>query len=135
MLGKLDGKWIALGVLIMVVLNIAAAYIIGLALAPALKNATSLEDLSLSNGQVLLALVINTVSFLIGGFIVGVKSVGRTILEPGISAVAAVLIVLLVSREFSVVHLLVSGVVPFAAAVIGGWLGERRQAAGAQGPQ
>ena len=35
-----------------------------------------------------LALLINVLAFLIGGFIVGIKSAGRTIIEPGISAVA-----------------------------------------------
>ena len=65
---------------------------------------------------------------MIGGFIVGVKSTGRTILEPGISAAIAVVIALLISGNFSVVNMLAGGLVPFVAGVIGGWLGERRQA-------
>ena len=76
----------------------------------------------------LLALVINVLSFLIGGFIVGVKSAGRTILEPGISALIAVLIALVISRQLTVTNLIIGGLVPFAAGVLGGWLGERRQA-------
>jgi hypothetical protein len=63
----------------------------------------------------------------IGGFIVGLKSAGRTVLEPGISAAIAVLIALLLSGVFTIGNLLVGGLVPFAAGVFGGWLGERRQ--------
>ena len=72
--------------------------------------------------------MVNFLSFVIGGFIVGVKSTGRTILEPGISAAIAVVIALLISGNFSVVNMLAGGLVPFVAGVIGGWLGERRQA-------
>ena len=75
----------------------------------------------------LMVAVFNVLAFLIGGFIVGVKSVGRTIIEPGISAAIAVLIGLLISGNFSIVNLIVAGLVPFAAGVAGGWLGERRQ--------
>jgi hypothetical protein len=64
---------------------------------------------------------------LIGGFIVGLRSAGRTILEPGISALVAVLIALVISRQLTVLNLIIGGLVPFAAGVLGGWLGERRQ--------
>src|SRR5262245_10559011 len=53
--------------------------------------------------------VLNFLAFAIGGFIVGVKSAGRTILEPGISAAVAVLIALLISGNFTVVNLLAVG--------------------------
>ena len=69
----------------------------------------------------------NFLSFLIGGFIVGVKSAGRTILEPGISAALAVVLALLISSNFSLMNILAGGLIPFAAGVLGGWLGERRQ--------
>jgi hypothetical protein len=130
MTGKLDWKWIAIGVVIMLVLNIAAGLLLGLLLSPQLKGAASPEEISLSGGQVLLALVINVLSFLIGGFIVGLRSAGRTILEPGISALVAVLIALVVSRQLTVLNLIIGGLVPFAAGVLGGWLGERRQGNG-----
>jgi hypothetical protein len=71
--------------------------------------------------------VFNILAFLIGGFIVGVKSIGRTILEPGISAAIAVLIGLLISGNFTLGNLFIGGLVPFAAGIAGGWLGERRQ--------
>ena len=128
MTGKLDWKWIAIGVVIMVVLNLAAGLLLGVILGPQLKGAASPAEISLSGGQMLLALVINVLSFLIGGFIVGVKSAGRTILEPGISALIAVLIALVISRQLTVTNLIIGGLVPFAAGVLGGWLGERRQA-------
>ena len=128
MTGKLDWKWIAIGVVIMVVLNLAAGLLLGVILGPRLKGAASPAEISLSGGQMLLALVVNVLSFLIGGFIVGVKSAGRTVLEPGISALIAVLIALVISRQLTVTNLIIGGLVPFAAGVLGGWLGERRQA-------
>jgi hypothetical protein len=129
MTGKLDWKWIAIGVVIMLVLNLAAGFILALVLRPQLEGATNPEEISLSGGQMALALIINILSFLIGGFIVGLKSAGRTILEPGISALVAVIIALLISGQLTALNLIVSGLVPFAAGVLGGWLGERRQAA------
>jgi hypothetical protein len=134
MTGKLDWKWIGIGVVIMLVLNLAAGLILALVLGPQLaatpaEGTPSPEDLNLSGGQVLLALIINVLSFLIGGFIVGLKSAGRTILEPGISALVAVIITLLISGQLTAMNLIVGGLVPFAAGVLGGWLGERRQAA------
>ena len=130
MTGKLDWKWIAIGVVIMVVLNLAAGLLLGLVLSPQLKTAASPGEISLSGGQVLLAVVVNILSFLIGGFIVGLRSAGRTILEPGVSALVAVLIALVVSRQLTVLNLVIGGLVPFAAGVLGGWLGERRQGNG-----
>jgi MFS family permease len=124
---KLDWKWIGIGVVIMVVLNIVVGLILGAVLAPQLKEVTDPENVSLSGWQVLLAAALNFLAFLIGGYIVGVKSVGRTILEPGISAAIAVVIALIVSGNFTVLNLLGGGLVPFLAGVLGGWLGERRQ--------
>ncbi len=123
---RLDWKWIGIGVLTMIALNFAAALIVGLILAPQLSGVTSPEQINLSSGQMWLALIVNVLSFLIGGFIVGVKSAGRTIIEPGISALAAVLIVLVLSRQLSFGNLFIGGLVPFAAGVLGGWLGEQR---------
>ena len=88
---------------------------------------TSPEDVRLSGGQLALAAVLNILVFAIGGFIVGVKSAGRTILEPGISAAVAVVIALLISGNFTIGNIIAGGIVPFLAGVAGGWLGERRQ--------
>jgi hypothetical protein len=124
---KLDWKWIGIGVLIMVALNIAAGFVLALFLGSQVAGATNVEDISLSGGQVALVALVNFLSFVIGGFIVGVKSVGRTILEPGISAAIAVVIALVLSGNFSFVNMIAGGLVPFIAGVLGGWLGERRQ--------
>jgi hypothetical protein len=127
MTAKLDCKWIAIGVLIMVALNIAAGFLLVLVLRPEVQGATSAEGITLSGGQAALVAVVNFLSFAIGGFIVGLKSAGRTILEPGISAAIAVVIALLISGNFTIVNMLAGGLVPFLAGVLGGWLGERRQ--------
>ncbi len=129
MTGKLDWKWIGIGVVVMVVLNLIAGLILGVFLGPQMQEAASPEDIRLSSGQAVLAAVLNFLAFAIGGFIVGLKSVGRTILEPGISAAIAVVIALLISGNFTLTNILAGGLVPFFAGVLGGWLGERRQGA------
>jgi magnesium-transporting ATPase (P-type) len=127
MSGSLDWKWIGIGVVVMIVLNLLGGLLIGLVFRTELEGVTSPEQLQLSGGQIALAAVINFLAFLIGGFIVGLKSAGRTILEPGISAAIAVVIALLISGNFGLLNLLAGGLVPFIAGVLGGWLGERRQ--------
>jgi hypothetical protein len=122
----LDWKWIGIGVVVMIVLNLIAGLILGLFLGPQLEGAPSPGDIQLSGGQVTLAAVLNFLAFAIGGFIVGLKSAGRTILEPGISAAVAVLIALLIAGNFSAVNLFAVGLVPFIAGVLGGWFGESR---------
>jgi len=127
MAGKLDWKWIGIGVAIMVALNILAGFLMALVLGPSLQEAATVDEVALSGGQLALLGAVNFLSFLIGGFIVGVKSAGRTILEPGISAALAVVLALLISSNFSLMNILAGGLIPFAAGVLGGWLGERRQ--------
>jgi len=127
-MGNLDWKWIGFGVLIMLGLSIVAGIILGLFLGPDIGDATQVEDIELSGGQMAMVALVNFLVFVIGGFIVGVKSAGRTILEPGISAAVAVIIALLISGNFSLGGLLAGGLVPFLAGVLGGWIGERRQA-------
>lgn len=125
---KLDWKWIAIGLVIMVVLSLLGGFLMSMVLGNQIEGATGPEGITLSGGQVVLALIVNILSFLIGGVIVGIKSAGRTILEPGISALIAVLVLLLISQQLTVMNLLVGGVLPFLAGVLGGWLGERRGA-------
>ncbi|HLT89712.1 MAG TPA: hypothetical protein VKZ85_02120 [Woeseiaceae bacterium] len=126
---NLDWKWIGIGVLIMVALNIVAGLLLAPFLGPGVEGATSMEDVDLGAGQMAMLALVNFLIFVIGGFIVGVKSAGRTILEPGISAALAVLLALLVWQNFSIGNLIGSALVPFLAGVLGGWLGERRQEA------
>ena len=123
----LDWKWIGIGVVVMIVLNLVGGFILGLVLGPQMEGVTSPEDIQLSGGQIALAAVINFLAFAIGGFIVGLKSAGRTILEPGISAAIAVIVALLISGNFGLLNIIAGGLVPFIAGVLGGWLGERRQ--------
>jgi hypothetical protein len=123
----LDWKWIGIGVVVMIVLTLIAGLILGLVLGPALEGATSPEEVSFSGGQIVFATLLNLLAFAIGGFIVGVKLAGRTILEPGVSAAIAVVIALLISGNFSIGNIIAGGIIPFAAGVLGGWLGEKRQ--------
>jgi hypothetical protein len=127
MAGKLDWKWIGLGVLIMLGLALAASFILAMVLG--LQAGPEGQPVGLTGGQMFLVAVVNFLVFMIGGFIVGLKSAGRTILEPGISAAIAVLIGLLLSGNFTVGNMIAGGIIPFAAGVLGGWLGERRQEA------
>jgi hypothetical protein len=127
MTGNLDWKWIGIGVVVMIVLNLIAGLILALFLGPELEGVAGPEDVQLSGGQIVLAALLNFLTFAIGGFIVGLKSAGRTILEPGISAAIAVVIALLISGNFSIGNIIAGGIVPFLAGVLGGWLGERRQ--------
>jgi hypothetical protein len=127
MTGRLDWKWIAIGVLVMVVLNLIAGLVLALALGSSVEGVEDVEHLRVSSSQIVLLVSINILTFGIGGFIVGIKSAGRTILEPGISAAIAVIIALLISGNFTIGNLIAGGLLPFGAGVLGGWLGELRQ--------
>lgn len=74
-----------------------------------------------------LAAILSFLSFAIGGFIEGVRSAGRTVVEPAISAAIAVALSLLLGGACSLGHLLAGGLMPFLAGLLGGWLGEWRQ--------
>jgi hypothetical protein len=127
MVGNLDWKWIGFGVLIMLGLAFAAGLILAFALG--LEGTAEGEEIALTGGQAVLVAAANFLTFMIGGYIVGVKSAGRTIIEPGISAALAVVIGLLLAGSFTLGAMIAGGIVPFAAGVLGGWLGERRQKA------
>ena len=128
MRGGLDWKWIGIGAVIMFGLSLLAgliaAALVGNQLAGPPDEATVA---GIGTGRLILLAVISFASFLIGGYIVGLKSPGRTILEPGISAAIAVAIGLLLGGAFTVGNLFAGGLVPFLAGLLGGWLGERRQ--------
>jgi uncharacterized protein YneF (UPF0154 family) len=124
---KLDWKWIGLGALIMIALSLVAGLILGVFIGTQLEGVTDPADIQLSGGQVALAALLNFLAFAIGGFIVGVKSAGKTIIEPGIAAAASVAVALLLAGSFTPVNLIAGGLVPFLAGILGGWLGERRQ--------
>ena len=134
MFGDLDWRWIAIGVAIMFGLNLIASLILVPLIGDSVPaTATNPQDAAaaLSGGQLALGALISIASFTIGGYIVGLKSPGRTIVEPGISAAIAVIIGLLLSGAFTLGNLLVGGLVPFLAGLLGGYLGERHQSRGA----
>lgn len=124
---NLDWKWIGFGLLIMLGLNIVAGVILAAVLGSQLQGVTNPEDITLSSGQMALAAALNFLAFAIGGYIVGLKSAGRTIVEPALAAALAVAGALLISGSFTMGNLLVGGLVPFLAGLLGGWLGEKRQ--------
>ena len=127
MSGNLDWKWIGFGVLIMLGLSIVAGIVLGLFLMPDIQDATQVEKIELSGGKMAALALVNFLVFVIGGFIVGLKSTGRTILEPGISAAIAVIVALVLAGTFTFGSVIAGGLVPFLAGVLGGWIGERRQ--------
>ncbi|MFO1113180.1 MAG: hypothetical protein U1E38_00510 [Rhodospirillales bacterium] len=68
---------IGIGVVIMIGLNIAAGLIAVMVMGTQLKDAGTIEELSLSGGQMLFLAVLNFLAFLIGGFIVGLEVGGQ----------------------------------------------------------
>jgi hypothetical protein len=132
MAGGLDGRWIGIGVAIMFGLNLVASLVLALVLGDGVPaTATTPEEAAaaLGAGRLALGALVGIASFALGGYVVGVKSPGRTILEPGISAAIAVLLGLLLSGALTLGNLLAGGLLPFLAGLLGGYLGERRQSA------
>jgi hypothetical protein len=130
MSGNLDWRWIGIGVAIMFGLNIVASLIIAALIGGDIPEAATTPEeaaATIGGGRLLLGAVISILSFAIGGYIVGLKSPGRTILEPGISAAIAVVIGLVISGALTPANLLLGGLVPFLAGLAGGYLGERQQ--------
>jgi hypothetical protein len=128
-----DWKWVGIGALIMLALSFFGGLLVSLVwgeeLAAAAEGPTT--DIALTGGQLAVFALISFLGFAIGGYIVGVRSAGRTILEPAVAAAVAVAIGLLIAGQFSFGNLLAGAVVPFLAGLLGGWLGERRQSASA----
>jgi hypothetical protein len=78
----------------------------------------------------LLALAIGC--FGAGGFIVGWKSEGRTILEAGLAAALATALtyiyrVMVSGASLNALALLIGAGIPFCAGLLGGWIGEMVQ--------
>lgn len=127
----LDWRWIGIGVAIMLGLNLVASLVLSLLIGgylPAAADASPEQAAAaLGGGRLALGALIGIASFAVGGYIVGLKSPGRTILEPGISAIIAVLIGLLIGGALTLGNVLAGGLLPFLAGLAGGYLGERRQ--------
>lgn len=109
---RFDIWWMLGGVAIMFGTNFAAGLLIGLTGAGVGRGALALIALG---------------AFALGGFIVGRFSKGKTILEPAVSAAIAIGLTLLLSGQFSVLGLVIGGLFPFLAGLLGGWLGEKAQ--------
>jgi len=129
---NLDWKWVGIGILIMLGLSLVAGIIAALLFGSQLEGVTSPEDISFSGSQMALISILNFLAFVIGGYIVGIKSAGKTIIEPAIAALISVAIGLLLSGNFNIAYLLTSGFIPFLAGLLGGWLGEKKQEANAK---
>lgn len=126
-----DWKWVAIGAAIMLVLSFLGGLLVSLIWGEQLAGVAQGEqpaEAALSGGQLALLTLIGFLAFLIGGYIVGARSAGRTIWEPAVAAAVAVAIGLLIAGNFSLGNLLAGAIVPFLAGLLGGWLGERRQA-------
>ena len=125
----LDWRWIGIGTAIMFGLNFLASLLvlplIGGALPADPANPTA-AIAGIGGGRLLLVSVISFLSFAVGGYIVATRSVGRTVVEPAISAALAVALGLLLAGAFTLGNLLAGGLVPFLAGLLGGWIGERR---------
>ncbi len=134
MVGGLDWRWVGIGVMVMLGLNLVAGLILGLLVGDAVPTTAATPEEAaavLGGGRLALGALISFASFAVGGYVVGLKSPGRTILEPGISAAVAVAIGLLLGGAFTLGNVLAGGLVPFLAGLLGGYLGERRQSVGA----
>lgn len=110
-------KWVAIGVGVMFGTNVGAGFALGLIMGAA--GVHGIGPLGFA--------AIGLVCFGVGGFIVGKWSPGKTILEPGLSAALAVAITLAMQGAFDLGTVLVGGVLPFGAGVLGGYLGEKSQ--------
>ena len=128
---NLDWRWIGIGVAIMLGLSFVAGLLSTLILGDQAAVVAEGGEVAIGGGRLFLLAGLSFVSFVLGGFIVGLKSPGRTILEPGISAAVAVLLSLLIAGSFSIGGVLAAGVVPFLGGLLGGWLGERQQSGAA----
>ncbi|MFQ6137452.1 MAG: hypothetical protein ACE5PM_09790 [Candidatus Hydrothermarchaeales archaeon] len=112
----LNYKWIGIGFIAMVVLAIAGlSYLI-------IFLGVGMERLYVELGLIWLD------SFFIGGLIIGRMSPGRTILEPAIAAVLALIaLFLLVEIGIFQTKILIILIHAFLFALVGGYLGEKWQ--------
>lgn len=128
----LSWRWIGIGVLVMFGLSLIASLLLALVIGGDLPSTAATPEeaaASIGGGRLALGALLGIASYALGGYIVGLKSPGRTILEPGISAAIAVLLGLILGGALTLSNLLIGGVVPFLAGLLGGYLGERRRSA------
>ena len=113
----LDWGWVVRGVLIIFVAGFGLGFLTGLVLVL----------MGVTEAAPGLFMLVGVFGFGLGGYIVGRLSPGKTIIEPGVSALIATAITLFLQGGFGVLDVLVGGLLPFGAACLGAWLGEKAQ--------
>ncbi len=106
--------WVIGGAVIMFLTNFFGGFV------AAAAGVSSLETM----------LVLAIVCYALGGFVVGWQSEGQTILEAGLAAALAVLVVATARGMWRALDLVSASIalgIPFVAAVIGAWIGEKVQ--------
>ena len=121
--GGMHWRWVAYGVAIMLGATLMGGFVLGLVLVAA---GTPLETLR-AGRQLPFMVPVALLSFGAGGFLVGLRSPGKTILEPGLAAALAVALSLVIQGNYDPIGLIFGGGLPFLAGVAGGYLGEKVQ--------
>lgn len=107
--------WVIGGTILMMITNIFGGF---LAIAVGVGSIWTIAGIAL-------------VCFALGGFVIGWQSEGQTILEAGIAAVVALVVTYVIRNgrlpEADPEALLLGFGIPFLAALLGGWLGEKVQ--------
>jgi hypothetical protein len=76
--------------------------------------------------------LLGCICFAVGGFVIGYKSAGQTILEAGLAAAVAAIVCYLALNKtsFSLISVLIGALLPFGCGLAGGWIGEKVQGEG-----
>lgn len=110
-------KWVAIGVAVMFGTNMGVGFVLGAVLGPERIQALGVYGWA----------AIGLLCYGIGGFIVGKRSPGKTILEPGLSSAIAVALWVVFSGSFNLGAIVIGGILPFGAGLLGGYIGEKSQ--------
>lgn len=102
--------WILGGAALMAITNWFAAFV---AIGAGVKNIYALAGIAAG-------------AYALGGFVVGWKSEGRTILEAGLAAIVAIAVAVGVNGPPGIdpLALAIAIAIPFAVAMFGAWIGE-----------
>ena len=106
--------WVIGGTVLMIITNIFGGFV---AIAFGLDSIWTVTGIAL-------------VCFVLGGFVIGWQSEGRTIIEAGIAAVVALVLTYLIRNgqlPADAQVMLIGFGIPFLAALFGAWLGEKVQ--------
>lgn len=131
--GGLQWRWVVLGTLVTLgICGIAAAATVAVAASATLRGVA--EDEGAAESLLVTAGCGFLLGFFLGGVLVGRMSKGRTIVEPGLSAVLAALVLLGLAGvlDRGLTPLLCATPVLALLSLVGAWLGEKWQ--GAQDP-